>query len=101
MEEFKIESRKDLSFRLMYISPIEGLAIIPQLDTEDYTKAMTFFSFALEHVEVKVNDSWFPVKTKDRNTYMPMDIEKDWGALQEIVAKVFNYLLENFPNSRK
>ena len=101
MEEFKIESRNDLTFRLAYISPVEGLAIIPQLDTEDYTKAMTYYNFALEHVEVKVNDNWFPVKTKDRNTYMPIDIEKDWGALQELGKKVFEYLLENFPNSRK
>jgi len=85
-QEFKIESKPELDFRIGEISPVELLAISSQVDLDNLQKTETLFTFALEHTEVKQGNSWFPVKTKDREVYCPIEFKEDFAALNEVLT---------------
>lgn len=95
-QEFTIESRKE-QFRVAQISPIDLLALQMQTDLDNFEQSKILFKFALEHIEVKMGETWKPVKTQNREVYMPIGIENDYQALNElcvwflnnVVAKVF------------
>ncbi len=81
--EFNIEGRNE-SFRFAYISPVELLALSTQLDLENFEKTVVVFKFAVEHIEVLMGDKWVPVKTKNKEVYMPFGIDKDMNALDAL-----------------
>lgn len=68
MAETELDGR---SYRTTYVSPVEALALAGQLDFDDYTKTVRVFTFAAEHLEVKIADAWLPVKTPGREVYAP------------------------------
>lgn len=74
-QEFTIESLPNQQFRTLRASPIDLLAIgdIIGLDA-DLKSQKELHTFALEHIETKVGEKWFPVKTAGRDVYMPMDL---------------------------
>ena len=82
-KEFTINSRKE-NFRIPYISPVKLLAISTQVDLEKFQQTETLYTFALENTEVQMGEKWFPVKTKDKEVYMPLGIDEDLIALNEI-----------------
>lgn len=98
-QEFTIERRKE-QFRIGYISPIELLSIGTQIDFDHLEKTQALMTFVFEHVEVKIMESWSPVKMKGKEVWLPIGIEKDLLALNEI----FDYVMKEiigvvFPNS--
>lgn len=101
-KEFKIESRTE-EFKVGKITPVEFLGISSQLALIDnYINATEVSKFALEHCLVKMGEKWVPVKTKGSEVYMPLGIEEDIFALNEIFTYfVENVLLKAFTNSRE
>lgn len=93
-DTFKINSRKDLEFRVGKISSIEMLSLQTQINFKSMTQTETVFSFILEHVEVNINGAWATVKEKGRDIYVPFDLEEDLMALQEIVVYFLNDVLK-------
>lgn len=97
MAEFTIESCPNTTFRDGYVSPVDLLAISTQVDFDAFSKTKELFSFALEHTEVMVGDKWLPVKTSGRDVYMPIGVETNYSALndictwylQNVISKVF------------
>lgn len=94
--EFLIEGRQE-QFRTAPISPVDLLALQMQTDLENFEQTKILFNFALEHTQVKMGESWKPVKTPGREIYMPLGIEEDFKALNNIciwfldnvISKVF------------
>lgn len=82
-KEFNIKSRSE-TFRIIRIEPTEMLALSMVVDLDDYRKSEVLFTFALEHMQVKMGEVWNPVKVKDKHIYMPMGLENDIKALQEL-----------------
>lgn len=98
-QEFNIERRKE-QFRIGYISPIELLSIGTQIDFDKLEKTQTLMAFVFEHVEVKILDTWTALKMKGKEVWMPIGIEKDLMALNEIFDYVVRELIDVvFPNS--
>lgn len=90
-EEFNISTNKDLKFRFKKMSPIDILAISNDIemyagnnDSEVYKK---YLIAVLENTEVKINNSWLPVK--EGGNYYPAYIQDDIRGLREIVNKFF------------
>lgn len=90
-ENFKIEKMPDKEFRVGKISPVDLLAISTTIDFNNFKTQQVLVNFCLEHAEVKVGESWQPVKVKDKDVYQPMGIENDLPAL----TQVWQYMLEN------
>ena len=98
--EFRIEALPDAEFRTANTSPIDILAISSQVDFDQYTKTRDTLRFALEHIEVKAGSQWVPVKVADREVYMPMGIETNFRALNELCKwYVENVLVPVFQDS--
>lgn len=93
LKEFTVSNRKEL-FRIGKITPIELLSISAVMDLEKLTQVTEFITFALEHVEVQMGEKWLPLKTKDKEIYMPIGIEEDILSLNEIVAFVLKEVIE-------
>ena len=90
---FKINSRKE-EFRVGKISAIEMLTLQTQINFNSMTQTETVFSFILEHIEVNISGTWTPIKEKGRELYIPLDLEQDILALQEIVVYFLNDVLK-------
>lgn len=98
--EFTIESKKELTFRVVKLSPVDLLALQLQTDLDNFDQTRLLFRFALEHTEVKIGEKWFPVKTSGKEVYMPMGIEEDFTALNEICVWFLNNVIAKvFPKS--
>ena len=82
-KEFKIKSRQE-QYRIATIYPVEFLAISTQVDLEKYEQTLTLYTFALEHIEVLIGEKWIPVKTPNKQTYMPFGIGEDMIGLNEL-----------------
>ena len=82
-ETFNIEGRKEL-FRVGKISTVEILAIQTQINFNSLSQTETLFNFILEHIEVSLNNMWVTLKEKGREVYMPLDIQNDYVALQQL-----------------
>ena len=98
---FTIESKPELELRTKYVSPIDILAITTtQMDFVEFAKTKEFYSFALEHVEVKVGEKWFPVKFPGRDVYTPEELETNIVVLNEIISWFLeNIIVSAFPQS--
>lgn len=100
MREFTIESLPGVTFREGKVSPVDLLAIAPQVDFDAYSKTKELYTFALEHLECEVNGKWFPVKHPGRDVYMPIGIEKNLRALNDLCAwYITNVIAEVFTGS--
>ena len=100
MREFTVESRPGITFREARVSPIDLLAITTQVDFDEYKKNKELFKFALEHLECEIEGKWLPVKTADREVYMPFGIERNYKALNELVQWYLeNVIIEVFTGS--
>ena len=98
-QEFTITSRQE-QFRVPKISPIDLLALQMQTDLENFTQTKVLFTFALEHIEVKMGEKWTPVKTANKEIYMPFGIEDDFNALNELCGYFLtNVVTKVFPKS--
>lgn len=93
-KEFKIESRPELEFRVGKITSIEMLTLQSQINFKSRIQTNEVFSFILEHLEVKIADVWTKVKEPNREIYMPIDLEEDMMALQELVVYFLNDILK-------
>lgn len=94
-KEFSIKSHPDLIFRFKKMSPIDLLAIANDVemfagtyDSELYKKYLTS---VLENTEVKVKDSWLPVK--EGGNYYPAYLSDDLKGLREIVNNFFTEVI--------
>lgn len=106
-KEFTVEGRKE-QFRIGKVTPIELLSIATVLDLEKLAQVQEFMTFALEHTEVMMGETWQPVKAKGREVYMPIGIEEDIFSLnniaafmlQEVVQKAFTKSSESQANTK-
>jgi len=99
---FKINSRKDLEFKGDKITAIDLLSLKNCINMKSFAQNQTMFKFILEHTLVKIKNNWVRVKEIDRDVYMPLDLENDLGALEEITfAFIDNILLPFFKNSNE
>lgn len=97
---FTIKSLPELEFRPKKISPIDILSISTTMDLENFNKTKEAYSFALENVEVKIGDKWFEVKHPGRDVYMPVGIEENLTALNELLGWFFeNIIFKSFQKS--
>ena len=89
-EEFKIDAMQN-TFRVGKISPVDLMAITQTIDFEKFETNKVLITFCLENAEVKVGETWLPVKVKNKDVYQPMGIENDFLALNQI----FLWMMEN------
>lgn len=100
-ETFNIEGRKEL-FRIGKISTVEILAIQTQINFNSLSQTETLFNFILEHIEVSLNNMWVTLKEKGREVYMPLDIQNDYVALQQLcIYFIKDYLQPLFKKSEE
>jgi hypothetical protein len=100
-ETFNIEGRKEL-FRVGKISTVEILAIQTQINFNSLYQTETLFNFILEHIEVSLNNMWVSLKEKGREVYMPLDIQNDYIALQQLcIYFIKDYLQPLFKKSEE
>lgn len=100
-ETFNIEGRKEL-FRIGKISTVEILAIQTQINFNSLSQTETLFNFILEHIEVSLNNMWVTLKEKGREVYMPLDIQNDYIALQQLcIYFIKDYLQPLFKKSEE
>lgn len=100
-ETFNIEGRKEL-FRIGKISTVEILAIQTQINFNSLSQTETLFNFILEHIEVSLNNMWVTLKEKGREVYMPLDIQNDYIALQQLcIYFIKDYLQPLFRKSEE
>lgn len=96
---FTIKSRNE-TFRIGYVSPVSMLAISTQVDLDNFKKTETLFTFALEHIEVQMGEEWNPVKTPDKEVYMPFGIQTDFTSLDELCTYFLTEVIQPaFQNS--
>ena len=99
-EEFTIDSRKELTFRVAKISPVDIMAISGMINFEKFESNQTLIRFCLENAEVKMGETWMPVKVKGKEVYQPVGIENDFVALNEIfIWMMTNVITAVFPKS--
>lgn len=84
-QEFTIESMPNNKFRVAKLSPIDVLALSSVVDFEKFEQNATLFKYALEHIEVEIGGKWFVVKQAEKDIYMPMNIEKNYIALRDLI----------------
>ena len=100
-ETFNIEGRKEL-IRVGKISTVEILAIQTQINFNSLSQTETLFNFILEHIEVSLNNMWVTLKEKGREVYMPLDIQNDYIALQQLcIYFIKDYLQPLFKKSEE
>lgn len=91
-KEFTLEGHPEFEFRTKYVSPIDILALsTTSVSFEELKQTKEFYCFALENVEVKVGEKWFPVKYQGRDVYTPPELEDDIVMLNDIIQ----WYLEN------
>lgn len=88
-KEFKIKGY-DCKFRIKQMNAIEIFAFRTQLDFESFDAAYDTVNMVLEHIEVQCDETWFTVK--DRKTFLPVGIENDVAAIDEL----FNVFMTEF-----
>lgn len=100
MTEFTIESLPGATFREGYCSPVDLLAIATQVNFDQFAKTREVFTFSLEHIETKAGENWVPVKTAGRDVFMPMGIETNFKALNDLCEwYMSNVILPVFQDS--
>ncbi len=100
--EFTINSRKDLVFKVGKINAIQMLALDSFVDFDKLENIEKCYDFILKHIEVKIADTWQPVKSKDFEIYTPNGIENDYLALRELCMYfLINVLKPLFTKSKE
>lgn len=101
--EFEISSLPGTKFRVGKISPTSLLAITTQIDFDKFKQTEVLFTFALEHLEClpdATTNNWVPVKVAGRDIYMPLGIEENLTALNELITWFLeNIIAKNFTKS--
>lgn len=98
-KEFNIEEY-DYTFRIAKMNAIEVLAIRTQINFTTYDASIKLFSTILENIEVNIDGQWFKVKTKGKNSYMPLFVENDVILVDKLIAYFTNnFLKEVFQKS--
>ncbi len=85
-EEFTIENY-NYQFRFAKMNAIEVLALETQMDFNSVAQSQATIEAILEKIEVKVIDTWTPVKMKDMNVYTPDEIETNVMLVMKLVTK--------------
>ena len=98
--EFEIENLKEYKFREAKVSPIDILALSGIFNPGNFDSMRIVYKFALEHIEVEINGKWTIVKVPDREVYMPLDLENNLPALNELSMWYVNNVMSRvFPAS--
>ena len=100
--EFNIDVKEyaNLKFRFTYMSPIDICVFASNFDLENYKTSKTMFTYAVEHCEVCINETWTKVKQPNKDVYMPAGMEENVGALLAIVDKFVElYIMPVFQKS--
>lgn len=101
MNEFTVES-SDLEFRIKKMNALEILALRSNLNNDTVEDSEKSFKMILERIEVKANDAWLPVKTKDREVYFPNGLEYDIVLINELLSYFMGtYLKSVFQKSNE
>ena len=95
-KEFTIEALPNNTFRIVKLDPVEVLALGMTSNFEELKQTKVTMGFALEHIEVKVGEKWVLVKQPDRSVYMPMGIEDNLRALQQLIQYFIEDVLAKF-----
>lgn len=82
------------TYRVKEMNAIDVLAMQTQIRFKDIKTAKRFFATVLECVEVKVGDSWLPVKMEDREVYCPNEVAENPMLANEIVTHFMQDYLE-------
>lgn len=99
-EEFTIKKLPNFKFRVGHVSPVEFLALKEFTDFNNFSKLKETFDFVLEHLEVYVANTW--TKVKEGDIYMPVGLDKDFVALEQLVYHFLqNILLPLFVESKE
>jgi len=97
--EFTIKDYSQ-TFRVKKMNAIEALAFRTTFDIDDFDSTVNSLYRILEYVEVKVGDTWLPVKEKNAMSFMPAGIENNVLAINKISKTFINdYLKPLFPKS--
>lgn len=100
-KEFTVK-KSDLVFRHKECSAIDILAFATVIDFNDIEQTKKIYSFALENTEVKIVDTWLPVKEKGRELYYPDTIKSNYKLLNELIKQFMNEVLRPvFQNSEE
>jgi len=83
-QTFTVESLPGTSFRPKKVTAVELLSIAPMIVSEKLNVSMELYEFVLTHLEVNCNNVWFSVKEPGTETYMPLGIESNIKALNEV-----------------
>lgn len=90
MLNFTLESMPNTEFRFKDVSPLDILAL-NGADFKDIKQRRDIYKFVMENTEVKIGEKWFPVKTPDKDVYIPIGMEKKIAEMDEMCAK---YMVE-------
>ena len=93
-KEFKIDSYKDLTFRVGKIDAIQMLAFRTTMDFTNIESTESTYKFVFEHLEVNVGNKWIPVKEKDINVYYPDGLDNNLNAMNELLAYFLNNVVK-------
>lgn len=103
IKEFQIKSFPGPTFRTKRVSPIKLLALQTQIDLDNFNKVEALYTFVLENLEVKTNENnWMSVKTPGKDTLLPIGIEDNLTALNELIGwYAENVIQPTFTESRE
>ena len=103
LDEFELEVKgTKYVFRFKQMSPAKMIALGYQMKLSDVERTETLSREVLENTEFKTETEWLPVKEKDKETYWPMSLEKDYLACKKIVdIFILDILLPVFQPSRE
>lgn len=87
--EFKIKSLGN-DFRIKKMNALEALALRNVIDFDDFETTLKMLNVIVEHIEVKCEDTWLPVKETGRDVFFPVGIEDNMLALNELVNVFLN-----------
>lgn len=93
-EEIKIESEPNLTFRFKNISPVKILSMANEvlMSTQQGSQREHFLSEALEATEVKIGETWLPVK--EGENYYPASIRDNLNALFQLTNLYFEKVIK-------
>lgn len=82
------------TFRPRKLRPAELLAFNMTIDFDDYEKSAKMFDKIMEAIEVKIVESWQPLKAKGMESYLPAGIEDDMSTLMEVATYFMTNILK-------
>lgn len=87
--EFNIKALPN-DFRIAKMNAIEALAMRSVIDFDNFESTYKMLTLIIEHIEVRFDDKWLPVKEKGKEIYYPVGIEDNIFALNELVEVFLN-----------